>query len=67
MMDLGDGNTDLADGNFLADTDAFVITGHGFSSRRPTDDPDPKMGKSFSGSLNGVGGKFECAGCRLHG
>ena len=53
--------TGLADGNFLADTDAFVITGHGFPSRRPTDAPGSEMGKSFSGSLNGVGGKFECA------
>ena len=55
--------TDLGDGNFLTDTDAFVITGHGFpSSTTEGTTIDPKTGTSFSGSLNGVGGKFECTG-----
>ncbi|MDE0201057.1 MAG: hypothetical protein OXK73_01325 [Rhodospirillaceae bacterium] len=56
--------TDLSGGNFLADTDAFVITGHGFGNKASADDADPaaKTGTSFRGSLNGVGGKFECTG-----
>ena len=54
--------TGLGGGNFLAGTDAFVITGHGFPSSKTADATiAAKMGASFSGSLNGVGGKFECA------
>ena len=52
--------TGLGAGNFLADTDAFVITGHGFPSSQPVDRPDEKMGRSFRGTLNGVRGMFEC-------
>ena len=55
--------TGLTGGNFLSDTDAFVITNHGFpSSKAAADTVDPKSGTSFNGSLNGIPGKYECTG-----
>ena len=51
-----------ADANVLPDTNAYVITGHGFpTTKAATASPTGNTGMSFRGSLHGVSGKYECA------